>query len=99
MKGDSFLYLKEFRRIADVLKKQEPDPARLLEAILDGKFVIGVEYSMFPQLNEMFGKRQWPEREDLAGELGRYLFTADEILSLLDPNQQQQQQQQQVSAY
>jgi hypothetical protein len=86
MKGDFFLYSKEFRRIADVLKKQEPDPANLLEAILDGKFVIGLEYTMFPQLNEMFGKRQWPGREDLAGELGRYLTTTDRIHSLLDPH-------------
>ena len=98
MKGDFFLYLKEFRRIADVLKKQEPDPAKLLEAILDGKFVIGLEYPMFPQLNEMFGKRQWPGREDLAGELGRYLTTTDRIHGLLDPDQQQQHQRQQVSA-
>ena len=43
MKGDIFLCLKKFRRIADVLKKQEPDPAKLLEVILDGKFVIGTE--------------------------------------------------------
>ena len=58
MKGDFFSYLKEFRRIADVLKKQEPGPAKLLEAILNGKFVIGLEYTMFPQLNEMYGKWQ-----------------------------------------
>jgi hypothetical protein len=46
---------------------------------------------MFPQLNEMFGKRQWPGREDLAGELGRYLTTTDRIHNLLDRDQQQPQ--------
>lgn len=35
------LNLKEIKRIADVLKKQDPHPAKLLEATLNGKYASG----------------------------------------------------------
>ena len=65
------------------LKKKEGDPAKLLESILDGIFVLGLNRMEFTQLKEMFGKQVWTTRAQLSEELGRYLTTTERITAVM----------------
>ena len=80
---DYFGYVREFRRLEGSLKKKEGDPAKLLESILDGIFVLGLNRMDFPQLKEMLGKQVWTTRAQLSEELGRYLTTTERITAVM----------------
>jgi hypothetical protein len=73
---DYFGYVREFRRLEQSLKKKEAVPSKLLESILDGIFVLGLNRMEFPQLKEMFGKQVWTTRAQLSawGRMNRMLM-------------------------
>ncbi len=73
---DVAAYITEYRAITTRILKKEADPQQLVDALLDGLFILNLNQSEFPQIiSEIYRKDKFPGREELMRELTRYETT------------------------
>ena len=81
-------YITEYRtRTTRILKKQ-PEAKELIEALLDGLFILNLNQAEFPQIiSEIYRKEKFPGREELMSELSRYETTVNQVARLTKDGQ------------
>ena len=83
--GDNGLerYINSSRELTSNLMKKEPDSMKLLNYMFDALFITGLnEHEFSSELNKIYAKSIWPDRNELAAELIVKKVNTDAIIAI-----------------
>jgi hypothetical protein len=82
---DVAAYITEYRTTATRILKMQPDAKELIEALLDGLFILNLNQAEFPQIvSEIYRKKSSLE---LMSELSHYETTVNQVARLTKDEQ------------
>jgi hypothetical protein len=85
---DVAAYITDYRSITTRILKKQDDPQHLLDALLDGLFILNLNQAEFPQIiSEIYRKDKFPGREELMRELSRYETTVNQVAMITKDEQ------------